>query len=223
MTDYPAVYEIRNTLTGKSYIGSTKNFQKRIYQHFHSLKKGSHPNPHLQNSYRLHSENAFVARAVVICEPFELLRYEQELIELWNPEYNICLTAGSPAVSGRPCLEGTKSKISNALIGRVVSEEARENMSRSHIGKPSHGGAKKGNRNRCGVKLSPAHREALRTSRLGINSNPGGNPSSLPHDHETMSKAGKASAEAYKSNPERQKAHSERMKKWWADRKAQGD
>ena len=36
---------------------------------------------------------------------------------------------------------------------------------------------------------------------------------------ELASYAGKASAEKYKNDPERQKAHSERMKKWWAERK----
>jgi hypothetical protein len=43
-----------------------------------------------------------------------------------------------------------------------------------------------------------------------------------PNLKELSSKAGKASAEKYKNDPIRQQAHSERMKKWWDERRKVG-
>lgn len=114
-----AVYEIRNILNGKSYIGSTTNYQTRRTNHFSSLRHNRHPNPHLQSSFNKHSESAFVAKVLLICEPFELLRYEQALIDLYRPEYNMTQVA-FPANKGnrfKKSLEAVE-KTAAALRGR---------------------------------------------------------------------------------------------------------
>lgn len=45
------VYAITNSSTGRKYIGSSKNINRRIYQHFADLSAGRHCNMPLQNDY----------------------------------------------------------------------------------------------------------------------------------------------------------------------------
>lgn len=44
------IYIIRNLITDKVYIGSTKNIMKRISEHLHMLEQGTHHSTKLQNS-----------------------------------------------------------------------------------------------------------------------------------------------------------------------------
>lgn len=44
------IYIIRNLITDKVYIGSTKNIMKRISEHLHMLEQGIHHSTKLQNS-----------------------------------------------------------------------------------------------------------------------------------------------------------------------------
>jgi len=55
-----AVYEIRNTVSGKFYIGSSANLYERWRTHKNKLRAGTHPNPKLQASWSKHGEEAFV-------------------------------------------------------------------------------------------------------------------------------------------------------------------
>jgi predicted GIY-YIG superfamily endonuclease len=45
------VYEIKNTLNNKRYIGSSVNIQKRWYAHKRMLNLNTHPNKHLQAAW----------------------------------------------------------------------------------------------------------------------------------------------------------------------------
>jgi len=103
-------------------------------------------------------------------------------------------------------------KDSAAKKGKKLSESHKKSLVENH-----------GKRGRIN---SDAHKAALIASRVGSKHS--------DESKEKMSKtrkqrkdlkelaaaAGKTSAEKYKLDPERQKAHSERMKKWWADKKA---
>ena len=44
------IYIIRNLITDKVYIGSTKNIMKRISEHLYMLEQGTHHSTKLQNS-----------------------------------------------------------------------------------------------------------------------------------------------------------------------------
>ena len=50
------IYEIRNRLSNKSYIGSTDKFDKRWKEHSNFLRKNKHKNKHLQNSFNKYFE-----------------------------------------------------------------------------------------------------------------------------------------------------------------------
>jgi HIRAN domain/GIY-YIG catalytic domain len=53
------VYRIRNIVDQRSYIGSSADVGKRLYQHITQLRNGVHPNHRLAESWRQHGPTAF--------------------------------------------------------------------------------------------------------------------------------------------------------------------
>lgn len=110
------------------------------------------------------------------------------------------------------------------------SEEHRRNMSiaakkrTKRYLNPEH--LKKLQDGRRKSKNSPEHMEAIRKARLGVPMSEEAKDRSRKtrlanNDTKKIAlHAGKISAQKYKNDPERQKQHSERMKIWWAERKA---
>lgn len=127
------IYQIINTTTDKSYIGSSNNIYKRITRHSNLLKKGLHPNIHLQRAFDKYGEVSFEVEVLEYCESDTLIEREQYYIDLINPEYNICQTAGSS--SGVIRRQETKDKISNTLTGRKLSIETATKIGISNTGK----------------------------------------------------------------------------------------
>lgn len=114
----------------------------------------------------------------------------------------------------------------NLNKGRVVSNETKEKMAAAKKGKKISEAHKKAlNEGRRKSKNSPEHIEALRKFAIGrklpkeqvlksVESRKKNNDTS-----KLASIAGKASAEKWKNDFERQKNFSEKMKLWWAKRK----
>ena len=82
------VYQIYNTISKKSYIGSSVNIQARVSGHFLLLKKGEHYNKYLQRSYNKNTRDAFIYRDLVVCPRNCRRIFEEMFIILLNPEYN---------------------------------------------------------------------------------------------------------------------------------------
>ena len=53
------IYQIKNLVNGKLYIGKTINFKQRKYDHFRLLKSNKHHAFHLQNSYNKYGVTNF--------------------------------------------------------------------------------------------------------------------------------------------------------------------
>lgn len=53
------IYMIVNVINNKCYIGSTKNFRKRKYEHFKDLINNKHHSQHLQNAYNKYGKESF--------------------------------------------------------------------------------------------------------------------------------------------------------------------
>ena len=47
-----AIYRIRNILTGKFYIGSSIDIERRWHEHRLHLRTDRHANKHLQNAWK---------------------------------------------------------------------------------------------------------------------------------------------------------------------------
>jgi group I intron endonuclease len=105
------IYSIRNTVTGKRYVGSAVNLRMRVLHHRDALCRGDHRNVLLQRAWNKYGAEAFEVRTVLFCAPALLLMYEQRCIDSFKPEYNICKVAGS-------------------RIGTKYSDEAKERLKR---------------------------------------------------------------------------------------------
>lgn len=53
------IYQIENILTGKKYVGCSKNIKKRFTQHKAYLNRKKHPNSRLQSAWNEHGADIF--------------------------------------------------------------------------------------------------------------------------------------------------------------------
>lgn len=128
------IYQIKNQVNGKRYIGSAVNLTKRWQNHLSDLRLSRHHNLHLQRAFEKYGEAVFAFAALEAVEDaFQLIPREQHYLDTLKPEYNISPTAGSSLGIRRT--EETRRKLSEAHKGHPVSEETRRKMSESRKGK----------------------------------------------------------------------------------------
>lgn len=56
---YNGVYLIENSVTGRKYVGSSSNIERRIKTHKQHLQKGCHNNRKLQKDHDMHGLDSF--------------------------------------------------------------------------------------------------------------------------------------------------------------------
>lgn len=139
------IYVIKNLINNKVYIGSSKNLTRRKNRHFLELKKQIHHNNYLQNSYNKYGKTAFVFHILEYVEYVEdvkdLINCKQWWIDMCNPEYNICKTAGSffglkhKEETIKKLIESNKKRKDNGFrgsrFGSINSSVHRERISKS--------------------------------------------------------------------------------------------
>jgi len=139
------IYKITNLITNQFYIGSAVCFRKRKVEHFSALKRNSHINKHLQNSFNKHGESNFIFEILEIVEDkTKLIEREQHYLDTLKPHYNICKTAGNTLGrevtwkiwnKGGNLSEKHKQNLSEAWERRKIEKpysiETREKMSKS--------------------------------------------------------------------------------------------
>jgi len=120
------VYQIRNIVNNKVYVGSSNNIHKRWKCHVYYLRKGIHENSKLQNAWNKYSEANFIFEFLDtgICEDL-LIEKEQYYLDIIKPHivgYNINSIAGKPLIcSGRRfSLMHSKKVAQYTLDGRLV-------------------------------------------------------------------------------------------------------
>jgi len=144
MNESPGIYEIMNLLTGDSYVGQSLHPRKRWVEHKGSLRHGHGINPHLQYAWDKYGEEAFSFRVLVVCEPFELLRYEQAIVDSLMPAYNVC-TQCVKSMAGVRLTAKHRANIAAGIRRAFLDPELRAERSAWHRGRP----------------LSPEHRAAI--------------------------------------------------------------
>lgn len=135
------IYKIVNVITGKCYVGSAVNINKRFIKHKTELKYNKHHSPKLQNSYNKHGADNFVYEIIEECDKDKLIEREQNYIDLYD-SYN----------------NGYNSKPkADSFLGGSMSDEAKAKISI----------ANKGKRPRLGHTNSKDHRDKISHSRKG--------------------------------------------------------
>jgi hypothetical protein len=132
-TIYFGIYEIKNLLNGKSYIGqSATNVHSRCNRHITAVVRGC-DNQHLVRAVNKYGIANFSFKVILYCEEFELLRYEDALIKVDRPNrYNIRDAADSN--KGCKHSEETKHILSELHKGMIASDETRCNVSKAMLG-----------------------------------------------------------------------------------------
>lgn len=122
------IYQIRNTVNGKIYVGSARRLSTRRNGHFSGLRSNTHPNKKLQNAWDKYGEHIFIFEPLITCAPSMLIHYEQQFIDQWKPAYNIRTVAESNAgLKYTPEQKEGLRKVKNGAAWKA-------NMSRSKTG-----------------------------------------------------------------------------------------
>ena len=87
------VYEIKNTVNGHRYIGSSSKIPNRLQGHRRELIKNAHINSHLQCAWNKYGEENFIFGPILYCDSDNSLLYEQMCLDGLHPEYNIAKDA----------------------------------------------------------------------------------------------------------------------------------
>lgn len=131
------IYQIRNLINNKLYIGSAFNFRLRKNSHFSTLNRGVHNSEYLQNSWNKYGKSNFIFEILEICDRSSILLKEQYYLDLLKPYnkngFNMCMVAGN--IAGFKHTEYTKSKISAAFKGIKKTAESIEKNRMSQLGK----------------------------------------------------------------------------------------
>lgn len=218
------IYEIRNKLNGKVYVGSSIDIEKRWRKHHSTLRRRQHGNPHLQAAWNKYGEGAFVFAVLEVVEDGALLATEQGYLdELFASGdcYNMGQDATAPWL-GRTHTDAARRKLSDAGMGNQHSKgykhtaETKRRMSESHKGHTlSEEHKRKISESHMGKKLSKEHRRKLGEANRG-----------KKHSAETRRKMSKAAMGhqrglGYKHTDEARRKIGEASRRMW-ERKREG-
>ncbi len=82
------VYQIKNTINGRLFIGSAKNLTGKMNSHKFQLKNGLHPNKEMQKEYNEVGDRGFSFEVLDYLEPKEEMNYDytkelETLEDMW--------------------------------------------------------------------------------------------------------------------------------------------
>ncbi len=95
------VYKIENINNGKKYIGSSKDIEKRFYQHKQELKNKTHHSVKLQNAWsKAKNKDIFLFDVVEVVDDISALKereqYYIDLFDAYYGGYNCSLKVDNP-------------------------------------------------------------------------------------------------------------------------------
>lgn len=177
------IYQIKNLITNKVYIGSSKHLSLRKSQHFNRLRSKKHVNNKLQNSWNKHGSENFIFEIIELCSEEYLLVREQFYIDYFKSVtsgYNLAPVAGrstlgfkhseeskakmSKAKSGvkLPRTPEHQAKLNDSQRGRSVSKETRDKIASKLRGGKSSEETKAKLRLHMQTRIPPPVSEAAR-------------------------------------------------------------
>lgn len=115
------IYEIKNLINKKIYIGKATNIEKRFRQHLLALIGNRHRNKHLQWAFNKYKENNFSFSILETCLKEELIKKEKQYIKMLktkNRKYGYNLTDGGEGVLGHRHNKKTRELMSEKKRGK---------------------------------------------------------------------------------------------------------
>lgn len=129
------IYRWINNLNGKSYVGSSINLTTRLNVYFNKnrLVTGSGNRMAIYQAISKYGLENFTLEILEYCCKYATIEREQFYLDKLKPEYNLLKKAGS--IIGFKHSVLSRKKMSELALGRVISEEARLNLSEALSGR----------------------------------------------------------------------------------------
>lgn len=122
------IYKLTNIETGKSYIGETKDYKRRKWEHFNFIKKGKVQ----ENGLYEGDVDSWFFEVLEECDSSK--KYERE--SYWIHQCNSIEKGYNIGdASSKPHSEESKRKISEAHMGKHLSNETKKKLSDYRKGK----------------------------------------------------------------------------------------
>jgi group I intron endonuclease len=180
-TGLSGIYKLYFDIDNRFYIGSTNDLQERLLTHKRAIEQEKHYNKYLQRlTSKIGIEN-LKYEVLLYCGEDSLIKNEQYLIDTLKPELNLCEIAGRPPKNrkrGYKMTEEAKKNISNAKTGKKIdrsnykhSEETLYKMSQSLIGRVVSDETKQKMKDskKNGGKYSKLNKEQVKEIKLLVN------------------------------------------------------
>jgi group I intron endonuclease len=129
------IYKITCKTSGKFYIGSSQELNRRKIHHYNRLRANKHGNPHLQNSYNLYGEDDIIFEVLEHCEVGRLLDVEQIYIDRYkgkNIMFNVAEVAGASMRNRRhkkETIQKIRKSAGSAWRGKHLPDDVKEKIS----------------------------------------------------------------------------------------------
>ena len=132
------IYKIICLGNGKSYIGSSINIAQRFKRHKNRLRKNKHNNPYLQKSWNKYGENNFKFQIIENMNSNSLIEKELFWInkfDTFDRKYGFNIVKPqTPPMTGRLHSIKSKSKMSKAHRGKILTDKHKNNIRNYRIG-----------------------------------------------------------------------------------------
>lgn len=129
------IYEIRNLVNGKRYVGQSVSIKRRQYEHLSCLRRGKHRSAKLQHAWNKYGESNFVFSELECVERDKGLLASRENFHIaQGSEYNIC-PAGESSLGHKWSAE-SRARLSAARKGKLLTAEHRAKVSLALTGRP---------------------------------------------------------------------------------------
>jgi group I intron endonuclease len=150
------VYAIKAADSGKVYVGSTSNLSRRLSEHRHKLKVGSHVNKRLTIAYELGGLESLKFAVLECCNSDNAMARETFWIKSLDAFKNGLNQSPEADGTGRPVTDETRRKIGNTSRGRIASEETRRLISIASKNQPSSSRKAAGDKKRGRKRMASA-------------------------------------------------------------------
>ncbi len=165
------LYFIRNTRSGRLYLGQASDTEQRLRGHRHRLKNGTHANPILQNAWNKDGAASFTFRHMkTINDHKQRCAEEVSILASLRARGRKLYNIGEGG-EGQQHTPESRAKISAGHKGRTVSEESRKRMRAAQQGHPAHPNAVAGMsghwRGRKRGPMSDEHRARVSAAKKG--------------------------------------------------------